>query len=356
MKILTKYFFITTLHYFFLVLLFLLGMQIFIELTKEFSNLGNGNYGIQQMLIYVALILPYGIYQFFPIVCLLGFIIAIGSLAANSELIIMRASGMSLFNLFKVISKPGILLIVLMLIIGEVLSPMALSKAEKLKLEAIHGGKMLLTKQGRWLHNNQEMIHIKTISGKEIASITKYEIDEESSKLQSISYASTGRYDDKHKRWILDQSAGTKFGEQRTTLIHSSQELSNIQFPPKLLCLDSLDSNQKNIVALYSYIKQRVFSGLDASKYTFAFWQRIFIPLAALVMILLALPCVLGSLRQTTMGLRMLIGISLGFAFHIINQFVSSFSMVYHLPPYLAAALPLLVFVIFGVFLLARTR
>lgn len=354
MKILTKYFFRTILHYFFLVLLFLLGMQIFIELTREFSSLGNGNYGIQRMLIYVALMLPYDIYQFFPMMCLLGFIIAIGSLATSSELIIMRASGTSLFNLVQVISKPGILLILFMLLIGEVLSPMALSKAEKLKLEAIHSGKMLLTKQGRWLHSNQEVIHIKAITGKEITDITKYKTDGDFNKLQSISHASTGHYDG--KQWTLDRSAGTKFEEQRTTLIHNAQELSNIQFPPKLLSLDSLDSDQKNILVLYSYAKQRILSGLDASKYTFAFWQRIFAPLATLIMMLLALPCVLGSLRQTTIGLRMLIGISLGFVFYIINQFVGPFSIVYNLPPYLAAALPLLVFAIFGVSLLAKTR
>jgi lipopolysaccharide export system permease protein len=331
-----------------------LGLQIFIELTREFSSLGNGDYGIQQMLTYVTLMLPYSIYQFFPMVCLLGFIIAIDSLAANSELIIMRASGTSLFKLLRIISKPGILLIILMLLIGEVLSPMALTKAEKLKLEAIHGGNMLLTKQGRWLHSNQEIIHIKTIAGREITDITKYKIDGGFSKLQSISHTSTGHYDG--KQWILDQSVRTKFGEQSTALIHSAQELSAIQFPPKLLSLDSLDSDQKNIVVLYSYAKQHILSGLDASKYMFAFWQRVLAPLAALIMILLAMPCVLGFQRQTTMGLRMLMGISLGFAFYIINQFVGPFSMVYSLPPYLAAALPLLVFAIFGLFLLAKTR
>ncbi len=351
MKILTKYLFKTILYYVSLASLFLLGLQIFIELSKEFPSMGMGNYHLPQTLLYVTLILPFDIYQFFPMVSLLGFIIALGLLASNGELIVMRTAGMSLFNLFQRIAAVGALLILFMLLIGEIISPPALHRAEKIKLEALNEGKMLLTKQGRWLHGDDEIINIKTITGKNLENITRYKIGNQA-KLHAIIHTPHGHYDGNH--WILRESQGTTFEKHKTLSSYTSREISKIKFSPQLLSIDALDSDQKNIVALHTYAKQRIASGLDASKYVFSFWQRIFAPLAALVMILLAVPFIFGSLRTATMGFRMLIGIATGFTFYMLNQFVGPMAMVYHLPPLLAAALPTLLSTILGIVLLIK--
>jgi lipopolysaccharide export system permease protein len=73
-------------------------------------------------------------------------------------------------------------------------------------------------------------------------------------------------------------------------------------------------------------------------------------------MIILAVPFVFGPLRSVTMGLRMVIGIVLGFCFYILNQFVGPISIVYQIPPIIAAFFPTFLFALIGVFLVRRRQ
>ena len=67
-------------------------------------------------------------------------------------------------------------------------------------------------------------------------------------------------------------------------------------------------------------------------------------PLATLVMIGLAVPFIFGSLRTVTMGLRILIGVIIGFSFYTLNEFLGPFSLVYQVSPFWAAAMPVILF------------
>ena len=90
----------------------------------------------------------------------------------------------------------------------------------------------------------------------------------------------------------------------------------------KLIEAAHIHPDQESIAKLYSYIKHRKQSGLSTIAYESIFWQRIFTPISALIMILLAIPFVFGPLRSTSMGLRMLAGIGLGFVFHIFRYLI----------------------------------
>jgi lipopolysaccharide export system permease protein len=353
MKILTKYLSLTIINYVTLVILFLFGLQIFIEFIHEFPNLGIGNYGLYQILIYVFLMLPYDIYQFFPMAILLGFIIALGLLASQSELIVMRTSGMSIVNIVSVIFRISIFLLIIMVLLGEVLSPMAQRKAARIKATAISNGKALLTKQGGiWLYHKGGVLNANSNDGG-LQDITNYQFGNDT-KLRSVNRAATGTY--KGGRWVFNNVIQTEFKDTAITNSSFSEQQSDLNFNPKLIGITDLDTDQKNLFALYSYIKYREQTGLDTAKYLFVFWQRIFAPFAVLVMTLLAIPFVFGSLRSATMGLRMLVGILFGFGFYILHQFVGSMSIVCQVPPVLASVLPLLVFAVIGGVLLCRVR
>ena len=354
MKIAAKYLSSTVVTYVLLVMFFLLGLQIFVEFMHEFPNIGVGNYGLYQVFIYVLLMLPYDTYQFFPMICLLGTMIALGLLASHSELVVMRTSGMSLFRITVAVMKVAIVLLLLMVLIGEVLSPSAQYKAARIKTLAMSGGKALLTKQGGWLYNNGNVLNIESVTddGK-LQGVVRYKL-ENGLKLKLASYAKSGVY--KGKSWILKDVVQTNFRSKTVSRSHVSEKQLALNFDPKLIGIIHIDTDQKNLLDLYDYIQVRVQNGLDVSNYQFSFWQRVFAPLSVLVMILLAIPFVFVSLRNTTVGFRMLVGIILGFGFYILNQFVGPMSVVYQVPPILAAILPSLIFAVIGILVLCRVR
>lgn len=95
---------------------------------------------------------------------------------------------------------------------------------------------------------------------------------------------------------------------------------------------------------------------MSASTFKLAFWQRLVQPFAALVMIMLAIPFIFGPLRSVTMGLRIVTGAAVGFAFYLLNQFFGPFCLVYQIPVFLGAILPTLFFAGLGFWLLKRVR
>jgi len=67
-------------------------------------------------------------------------------------------------------------------------------------------------------------------------------------------------------------------------------------------------------------------------------------------------PFIFGSLRTVSTSLRMVMGIVIGFGFYILNQFFGPLSMVFQLPPFLAAVAPTIIFAMVCVILLRRIK
>lgn len=352
MQIVTKYIGKTIISYILLIVLILLGLQIFLEFTREFPDMGTGYYGLLQVLLYVVMMLPLDIYQFFPMAGLLGSIIGLGLLASYSELVIMRVSGISLLMITRDVLKAALFLTVIMMVVGEVLAPLAQHAATANKARAMSGGQTLLTRQGIWVRSGKNFVHVdKVLPEGKLEGVTRYLFDD-SGKLLLASFAADSVYKD--GQWIFNHVVQTNFADESTNSSHIETQQWGFDLSPRLLGLTAIDTDQKSLPELHSYIKYRAHSGLGADNYKFIFWQRIFQPLATLVMIILAISFVFGPLRTVTMGLRMLIGIMVGFCFYIVNQFLGPMSVVYQVPPIIAAILPTILFAIAGGVLLMR--
>ena len=95
-------------------------------------------------------------------------------------------------------------------------------------------------------------------------------------------------------------------------------------------------------------------NGVDSSRYRLSFYSKIISPFILLVMMLVALSTIFGPLRSMNMGARILAGITLGFAYYVLNQIVAPFSLVYGIPPFFGAIFASVVFAILAVYLLRR--
>ena len=355
MLIIHKYLTKTVISTIFLVVLLLLGLEIFIEFTREFPDVGTGDYGLLQVFAYVPMMLPLDVYQLFPMAGLLGSMMGLGILASHSELVVMRASGMSIFDITKAVLKAAALLAIVMFIVGEVFAPLLQHKANIYKTEALGSGQTLVTRHGGiWVRTGNNFVHIdKVLSRGQIEGITRYTFNDEN-RLQLSSFANSGQYE--NKKWIFYNVQQTNFQDNGTTNQNFAKQQWDMNLSPKLLGIADIDTDQKSLPELYTYIQYLKQSGLNYNNYQFTLWQRIFQPLATLVMILLAVPFVFGPLRTVTMGLRILTGIVMGFGFYILNQFVGPMSMVYQIPPFIAAILPTVVFSLLGAFMINKVR
>ena len=93
---------------FFSVLVFA-ALFIFIDFVGELEHVGTHNYGVTQALWYVTLSTPERMYELSPSAILLGVLISLGSMAANSELVAMRAAGITIVRIIRSVLQAGLL-------------------------------------------------------------------------------------------------------------------------------------------------------------------------------------------------------------------------------------------------------
>src|SRR5690606_31081063 len=86
------------------VALIIVALDLLFAYIGELEDL-EGGYGAVEALTYIFLTLPRRLYDLLPMAALVGCLIGLGTLASNSELTIMRASGMSIARIMGAVLK-----------------------------------------------------------------------------------------------------------------------------------------------------------------------------------------------------------------------------------------------------------
>lgn len=351
-KILERYIAKTTLLATGFAALLIAGIVFLLKLLGELRDIGEGDYGLVQAFYYVFLRLPNELYQFSPLLILLGSIIGLSILSSHRELAVMRTSGFSIRRIIISLMAAAFFLVLLMSGIGESIGPNLSYRAEVHKENAQNAGQGVVTATGIWFHVDNNFIHVQQMVGRQLLEgVTRYQFDDRHHLLAAY-YAKTLTF--KHNQWMMTDGVKTTFYNQRTKSIAFPQAEWDLKLNTNLLNMGLVDPNEMSLPKLIKFATYLEQNGLQANKYQYDFWRRVLQPFASLVMVFFAIPFVLGSLSTTTMGWRIVVGIMFGFTFFILDAFLGQLCVVYQLPAILAASLPLVVFGLFGLFLSNR--
>lgn len=338
-----------------IVMTLFVGLESLFSLVNELRFVGTGNYTVAGAVIHTLLSAPAQITQMFPLSALIGTLLGLGLLASRSELIVMRAAGWSIGNIIAAVCKTALLFIIIMWFVGEWVAPELERVANQQKAIALSEGQALKTAHGLWMRDGEYFVHIQKVeNAKHLEGITRYEFNPRM-ELQKTSFARSAEYQDHH--WVLHDIQETLFGENKITQQSKTQQNWVSHIDPQILSMvGEKEIATLSLTGLWQTMRFQKNNALDARAYELTFWQKLTQPLAILVMMFLAIPFIFGPLRSATMGLRMLVGILIGFSFYTVNQLFGPLTLVYHVPPIIGAVFPTLLFFIAGVFLLRRTQ
>lgn len=324
-----------------------------IDFIDEFDQIGRHQYTLWQAFIYSLLKTPERIYQVFPLATLLGSMIGLGALSRNSELIVIRSSGVSLLRLVAAIMKTALVLVVAAILIGEVVAPPVQQYANLKRVQALSAEISLNTEYGLWARDSETFIHVRRVtSSGQLQGIALYQFDKQ--KLKKVISAKDADYVDKH--WLLNKVTITQIEKNRITNKYAKQMPWGSLLDPQLVNVVTVKPEMLPIWKLGSYIDYLRINGLDASQYQLAFWGKLVMPLTILAMVLIAIPFVFVSQRQTPIGKQILIGFLVGISFFILNKLSGQMGIVYQLHPLLVVILPTLTMMFIGVMMLRRVR
>ncbi|HMX98602.1 MAG TPA: LptF/LptG family permease, partial [Agitococcus sp.] len=169
-------------------------------------------------------------------------------------------------------------------------------------------------------------------------------------------FAQQGDYQQKNQ-WLLNQIVEHKIDQKGQ--VESKQQSSSIwhsELTPDFLQLVTVSPEYLAPTRLYRYADYLQGQGLVATQYFLEFWKKVLAPIATLSMVLVACSFIFGPLRSVTMGLRLIFGIFAGLGFRYLQDFSGYASLVYDFSPLLAAALPIAVCLLGGIWALARVR
>ena len=347
MKILDRYIAVAVVTGTLVALLIVVGLDVFFNVIAQLDNVGRENYTLMTLVQFVALITPQSMYQLFPMAALLGSLMGLGGLSANSELIAMRASGLSIWRIIRSVLQVGVLMLVVAVFVGEVVAPVAERHGQQLRAAAMNRGLSFLGSRGLWVRDENLFINArKVLSDNTLAELTIYEFDDEP-RLKVVTEAVKAQYRD--GQWILHNVSQTELTDDRVLVRHDEKMVRVSTLTPDLLGIVALKPENMSIRDISQFMSYLEENGLDTRQYRYAFWGRFVTPAAALVMLFISVPFVFGSLRSVSAGQRVFIGMLVGFGFYLLSQIVSQMGQVFGLNPLLMMMVPGTVFLLFGI-------
>ena len=354
MRIIRRYLFKTVAANVGIVLLVILALSGFINLIGQLGILEPGKYNLLQAIYYVTLRLPSTAFDAIPMAALIGSLLGLGSLAAHSEIIVLRAAGVSSFRLAVAVAATGMVLALIALAVGEFIGPSLEQYARQYRTLARSGQASAGFGIAAWVRDGNTFIHLSSPDADfRYGGVLMFEV--EGNQLVSVAHADSVDIGQQGE-WVMNNFTETRFLEDGVAAHQVRQLLEPRHLDSELLALMQVRPDALNGPRLYRYIGYLRANGLDAQRYEMTFWARIASALAVVPMSVLALPFSFGNLRRSGTGGRMLVGIIIGLVYFLGSKTFLDGGAVFGIAPAIVAFLPTVLLAGVAGVMLARAR
>ena len=312
------------------------------------------NYQFFDVLIYVATTLPSRAYEYIPFSSLIGCLVGLGVLAGSSEVVVMRAAGVSLLRIVSFVLKPVMLFVIVGALIGEYVSPYLDQLAEGRRNILLKGDEVQASSTGLWAQDDNEFVHFNAVfPGGVVYGVSRYRFDD-SLRILQASYSTRATFNVEGGYWVEENVAATHFYQQRTAAEKQITRQWDTELTPDVLSLNILPPESLSISSLYRYIQFLRLQNSDASVYELALWSKVLQPLTIISLVLVGISFVFGPLRESTMGFRIFVGVLTGVVFRIAQDMLGPSSIVFGFAPVMAVLTPIIICSLVGLLLLRR--
>ncbi len=337
-----------------LVMAALLIIAVFFTFIGEQGDVGQGHYTALGALWYSLLNLPQEAWDLMPIGVLIGALLGLGQLARGSELIVLRASGVSVARIAGSVLIAGLVLLAVQVVLGELLAP-PLQQAAKQQKAFERFSNVSFGGGGAWVRDGGLILNVQGLSAAGPSGgmlVFQLSPDHHLLAIGRAAHESAGA----DGRWLLSGYRESRFGSDQVVAIAAAERTLDSHVTAEFLGLAAAQPQDLAVRALWTVIQYDRANALDSTPYVFAFWSRIARTLAVVFAVLLAIPFVLGALRTAAAGSRMVVGLLIGVALFLLQRLIETGTIVFNLNPIVLAWLPTLLLAAVTLLLLARAR
>ena len=337
-----------------LTLLVLLALAGFIEFVGQLDDTGEGSYTTFGALLYTTLRMPLLAVDMLPVATLVGALLGLGALAGNSELIAMRAAGISATRLAVTVALTGILIAAGGAVVAEYLAPPMDQFARKYRTAARNESSQSGSRN-TWVRDGDTIFNVESDEAQlRFGGIYVFELAS-AGELAAVGHARQAELATA-EGWALQNFGETRFTEGTISATSVPRHLQRFNVDAELLGIAALRPRSLSMSGLSAYLSYLAGNGLDTRAYETELWRRIGDVSAVVAMPVLAIGFVFGSLRRSGAGARLLLGVLIGLAYFLVSRTLASSGQVYALEPALVGLLPALLLAVVAVVAVVRVR
>lgn len=327
-------------------------LDLLSESSRILAHAGNGDAEVWR---YVSLRVPEIIAQFLPFSVLLGTIITLSTLNSNSEVIALKSSGLSAHQVLA----PLLLAALGVAAISFAFNDRVVSRASATldRWQKVDYGPQPIDRGDRsniWVRDGHNHIKANRVSGRGDATVLHdVEIyNRNGGSLVSILMAD--RATRVNGAWRLDNVR--RFVVAQGVVQRLGTILTGRTVTPDQFGLGTIDASGLSFGDLSKAITELKAAGRPTKALEGALWHKASSPLSAILMPLLGAVAAFGIARSGKLFIRAVIGMMLGFAYFVADNFALAMGNIGAYPPFLAAWAPFLLFLLIGEAVLIRSE
>ena len=350
MKILDRHIGVTVLVAMVVVMVVIVFLDTLFGFMSELGAI-RANYQLPQVVQYMLLTTPRRIYEIIPVAALIGCLASLGALANNSELVVMRAAGVSLARMGWAVMKPAMVMMLFGLILSEYVAPASEQMAQSLRKIA-RSANGQYADEGIWHREENSYMYFNAVEPNGVLyGVHIYSFDDRN-RINKTVYAQRAISQGDH--WLMENVKTSTYGQGRVDTTRASTKRWSTGLTTTLLKVVVVDPDDLSMSGLLTYIGYLHQQELETGEYLLAFYKKVLQPAAIFALVLIGMSFVFGPLRSVSMGLRLFSGVITGVTFMILQNLMGPASLVFGFSPLVAVILPIVVCFVIGVVLLKR--
>ena len=336
----------------FALVLILMTLDLLGESGKILAVPGNGDADLWR---YVGFRIPMLISRFLPFAVLLGTLIAFVGLNQHSEVVAMKAAGMSAHQILAplVVASIGIAAILFAFNEGVVVnSTRAVTAWSDNDYKPVPRASGVLGNV--WVLNGEDLIRAGTVGGQPFTAHRVSIFDRGGGVLEREIQAAKATPRPGTNDWLLED---VRIYDARMNVVRRVKSMAGMEgVTPNQLTLAKVDPTELSYWTLKKRIAELEAAGRPADEARAGLAHKISGPLSTLLMPLLAAVAAFGLARSGQVMMRAVTGMALGFAYFVVDNFSLAMGNAGTYPPVVAAWAPFLLFLLIGETVLIRTE
>jgi len=350
---LAKMFIVRILAVLVMLVLVLMALDLLGQTGKILEPEGNGQ---TEIIKYASLRIPQLIARFLPYSVLLATLITLVTLNQNSEVVAMKAAGLSAHQvLAPLLLTAGVVALVSFAFNERIVTR---ANATLKAWEAADYGAIpeeTGVRANVYLTDGTNILTASSLVGSgetiELDDVTWYQrapggIISQQVRATGATYAAPG--------WRLANPVRFDVGSAETEVLEDI--VVGEMLTPERIDLQSVDPDAQSFFELSDTIDAFDAVGRRTTEMRAKWWHRIAGPLSAFLMPLLGSIAAFGLARSGQLFVRAIIGMALGFAYFVVDNAALAMGSFGGYPPFLAAWAPFFLFLLVGETVLIRTE